>query len=248
MPLEPTINETRRAARTCVAGLAALVLATVWATGEANAAPCRTDVANGLATTGVSSQLITVVAPSRTASSGTLRLWRKAGGCWVAASPGWRAWLGARGVSEQRREGDATTPAGTFALGSVLYGVGPNPGGLRYPYRRLGCGDWWVEDPRSPFYNRLHHLPCGVQPPFRQEGGDLSRSPTAYRHFAFIRYNADPVVRGAGSGIFLHASIGKPTHGCVSIPLGELLTVLRWLRPQSAPRIAIGTRAQLASR
>jgi L,D-peptidoglycan transpeptidase YkuD (ErfK/YbiS/YcfS/YnhG family) len=74
---------------------------------------------------------------------------------------------------------------------------------------------------------------------------DLSRSPTAYRHFAFIRYNVDPVVPGRGSGIFLHASTGRPTLGCVSVPLPKLVRTLRWLRPSSAPLIAIGTRASL---
>ena len=75
----------------------------------------------------------------------------------------------------------------------------------------------------------------------------MSRSPTAYRHLAVIRFNADPVVPGRGSGIFLHASLGKPTSGCISLPLGRLVRVLRWLRPASRPLIAIGTRAQLRS-
>jgi L,D-peptidoglycan transpeptidase YkuD (ErfK/YbiS/YcfS/YnhG family) len=52
-------------------------------------------------------------------------------------------------------------------------------------------------------------------------------------------------VPGRGSGIFLHASTGRPTLGCVSLPLPRLITTLRWLRP-SAARIAIGTAADLA--
>ena len=57
-----------------------------------------------------------------------------------------------------------------------------------------------------------------------------------------IAYNTDPVVPGRGSGIFLHASTGRPTLGCVSLPLPQLLVVLRWLRPTRAPLIVIGTR------
>jgi L,D-peptidoglycan transpeptidase YkuD (ErfK/YbiS/YcfS/YnhG family) len=75
---------------------------------------------------------------------------------------------------------------------------------------------------------------------------DRSRSPTAYQHLAVIAYNTKPVVPGQGSGIFLHASTGRPTLGCVSLPLPELLRVLRWLRPASSPVIAIGTRQELA--
>ena len=73
----------------------------------------------------------------------------------------------------------------------------------------------------------------------------MSRSPTAYRHFAVIQFNMDPIVPGRGSGIFLHASTGRPTLGCVSLPLPQLLTVLRWLRPPSLPLIVIGTRATI---
>jgi L,D-peptidoglycan transpeptidase YkuD (ErfK/YbiS/YcfS/YnhG family) len=127
-----------------------------------------------------------------------------------------------------------------------MHGIAANPG-VSYRYHRIVCGDWWVEDPASPWYNRFRHVPCGTRPPFRVTSEDLSRSPTAYRHLAFIRYNTDPVVPGRGSGIFLHASTGRPTLGCVSLRLDRLLTVLRWLRPASSPLIVIGTRAQFRS-
>jgi L,D-peptidoglycan transpeptidase YkuD (ErfK/YbiS/YcfS/YnhG family) len=73
----------------------------------------------------------------------------------------------------------------------------------------------------------------------------MSRSPTAYRHLAVIAYNTRPVVPGRGSGIFLHASTGRPTLGCVSLPLPQLLRTLRWLQPAAHPLIAIGTVADL---
>jgi len=53
-------------------------------------------------------------------------------------------------------------------------------------------------------------------------------------------------VPGRGSGIFLHASTGRPTLGCVSLPVPQLVAVLRWLRPASKPLIVIGTTAQMA--
>lgn len=212
--------------------------------GHTTPAQCPPALPKELASTGAATQIVTVLARRTTSTQGSLRLWRKEGDCWVAAAGPWQAWLGARGVSWRRREGDRTTPAGVFGFGRVMYGVGANPG-VRYAYRRIVCGDWWVEDPRSPHYNRFRHLRCGTKPPFRVTSGDMSRSPTAYRHLAVIRFNTDPVVRGRGSGIFLHASLGKPTSGCVSLPLGRLVRVLRWLRPGSKPLIAIGTRAQL---
>ena len=125
-----------------------------------------------------------------------------------------------------------------------MYGVAPSPG-VHYAYRRVVCGDWWVEDPASPYYNRFRHVRCGSSPPFRTTSEDLSRSPTAYRHFAVIAYNTSPVVPGRGSGIFFHVSTGRPTLGCVSLPLPRLVAALSWLRPGAAPLIAIGTAADL---
>jgi L,D-peptidoglycan transpeptidase YkuD (ErfK/YbiS/YcfS/YnhG family) len=222
--------------------LAALaVVASPAAHGE-RAAPCPPILPNRLAT-GSATQLVTVIARTRASTQGTLRLWRKRAGCWRAAARPWTAWLGRRGTSPAKREGDRRTPTGVFGFGRVMYGVAPDPG-VRFPYRRLVCGDWWVEDPASPYYNQFRHVRCGAKPPFRVKSEDMSRSPTAYRHLAVISYNTSPVVPGLGSGIFLHASTGRPTLGCVSLPLPQLVTTLRWLRPGAA-RVAIGTPADL---
>jgi L,D-peptidoglycan transpeptidase YkuD (ErfK/YbiS/YcfS/YnhG family) len=220
----------------------ALAAASVSAAGEP-AAICPPSLPASLAT-GKSTQLVTVVAPTRASTQGTVRLWSRRTGCWRAVAGPWTAWLGGRGTSPAKREGDLRTPSGVFGIGRTMYGIAPDPG-VSFRYRRIVCGDWWVEDPASPWYNRFRHVPCGSKPPFRTTSEDLSRSPTAYRHFAFIRYNADPVVPGRGSGIFLHASTGRPTLGCVSLPLAQLRTTLRWLRPANAPKIAIGTLADL---
>jgi L,D-peptidoglycan transpeptidase YkuD (ErfK/YbiS/YcfS/YnhG family) len=215
------------------------------AAGEGTGAPsCRDTIASGLRSTGSATQLITVVAPRRSDTQGSLRLWQKVDGCWRPVAGPWPAWLGGRGVSANRREGDRTTPVGVFAIGRVMYGVAPNPG-VRFRYRRIVCGDWWVEDPRSPYYNQFRHVRCGAKPPFAVVSDDLSRSPTAYRHFAVVRFNMDPVVPGRGSGIFLHASTGRPTLGCISLQVPQLLQTLRWLRPAGSPRIAIGTPSDL---
>ena len=209
--------------------------------GSRTTAACPGNLANQLASTGAALQLVTVVAPYRASTQGTLELWQKIGGCWRAVAGPWTAWLGQRGVSANKREGDRTTPSGAFGFLPLMYGLAPNPA-VHYRYHRIACGDWWVEDSRSPWYNRFRHVPCGSKPPFRVTSEDLSQSPTAYRHLAVIAYNTKPVVPGRGSGIFLHASTGRPTLGCVSLPLPQLLTTLRWLRPARGPLIAIGTR------
>ncbi len=205
---------------------------------------CPPTLANQLASTDSATQLVTVVAARRSSTQASLQLWRKSGECWFPAGGPWPAWLGQRGLSANKREGDRTTPAGRFGFARTMYGLDSNPG-VRYRYHRIVCGDWWVEDPRSPYYNQFRHVRCGSRPPFRITSEDMSRSPTAYRHLAVIDYNSSPIVPGRGSGIFLHVSRGHPTLGCISVPLPQLLRILRWLRPASAPRIVIGTRANV---
>jgi L,D-peptidoglycan transpeptidase YkuD (ErfK/YbiS/YcfS/YnhG family) len=221
-----------------------LCLAAAARGGTQTPGSCPATLANQLASTRSATQLVTVVAARSSSTQGSLRLWSKGQGCWRPVSVTWTSWLGQRGVSDRKREGDRKTPAGAFGFLPAMYGIASNPG-VRYHYHRIVCGDWWVEDPRSPWYNRFRHVPCDTDPPFRVTSEDMSRSPTAYRHLAVIAYNRAPIVPGRGSGIFLHASTGRPTLGCVSLPLSQLLVVLRWLRPQRAPLIVIGTRAEI---
>ncbi len=230
--------------RWLAAACVALFAAASAAGGHRAAGACPPTLANQLASTRTATQLVTVVAPTRASTSGTLRLWVKTRGCWRAAAGPWAAWLGRRGASPNKREGDRKTPAGAFRFVPTMYGIAPSPG-VRYRYHRVVCGDWWVEDPSSRWYNRFRHVPCGSKPPFHVTSEDLSRSPTAYRHFVVIAYNRSPIVPGRGSGIFLHVSTGRPTLGCVSLPRPQLVAVLRWLRPASKPLIVIGTNAEI---
>jgi L,D-peptidoglycan transpeptidase YkuD (ErfK/YbiS/YcfS/YnhG family) len=142
----------------------------------------------------------------------------------------WRARVGRNGLSTHRREGDGTTPIGTFPIGRTLYGLDASPGG-KLRYHRLVCGDWWDEDPRSPSYNRFRHVACGLSPPFGGGSEALWRATVAYREFAVIEFNTHPVVAGLGSGMFLHDDTGGPTNGCVSLRRMQLIGLLRRLRP-----------------
>jgi L,D-peptidoglycan transpeptidase YkuD (ErfK/YbiS/YcfS/YnhG family) len=221
------------------------MLATLLA--AAAVAACPGTLANGLETPPSAKQLITVEAKAARTTHATLRTWTRSGRCWVAASRPYGARVGKNGVSADRREGDGTTPTGTFPIGSTMYGNAPNPG-VRFRYRQLRCGDWWDEDPVSPTYNSFQHVPCGRKPPFGGGSEGMWQQPRPYPHLAVVEYNMRPVVPGRGSGIFLHAQTGGPTIGCISLRRVELVSVLRWLRPGAKPVIAIGTSAQLRKR
>ena len=217
-----------------VASLAAAVLA----------ATCPQNAASGVDAPPRARQLVTVEAKVARTTYATLRTWKRSRGCWVAAAGPYTARLGKNGLSSNRREGDGTTPTGTYRIGPRMYGNEPNPG-VTFEYRRLRCGDWWDEDPRSPTYNSFQHVRCGTKPPFGGASEGMWQQPRPYPYLAVVEYNMRPVVPGKGSGIFLHAETGAPTIGCISLRKAQLGAVLRWLRPGAKPVIAIGTRAQL---
>ena len=208
-------------------------------------AACAPNLAQELREQPAATQLVTVESPAPRSTHASLRLWRKAGECWVAAGGPYPARVGWAGVSANRREGDGTTPAGTFRVHATMYGNEPNPG-VAFRYVRVRCGDWWNEDPRSATYNTFRRVGCGVTPPFRTTGeGGMWQNRRAYPYLAVVEFNMRPVVPGRGSGIFLHAQTGSATNGCISLRRDDLRRVLRWLRPGARPHIAIGTRSGL---
>jgi L,D-peptidoglycan transpeptidase YkuD (ErfK/YbiS/YcfS/YnhG family) len=148
----------------------------------------------------------------------------------------WRARVGRNGLSAHHREGDGTTPLGTYRIGPIVYGLARDPG-VSFRYHRLTCGDWWDEDPASPTYNEFRHLNCGTKPPFGGASEALWRATVAYRLFAVVDYNAVRVP-GRGSAMFLHVDTGHATNGCVSLPEPRLRWLLVRLRPGAMIRIS----------
>jgi L,D-peptidoglycan transpeptidase YkuD (ErfK/YbiS/YcfS/YnhG family)/nucleotide-binding universal stress UspA family protein len=181
-----------------------------------------------------SGQLVTVIAASYGATRAELTAYRRVGGKWRRVFGPWTAWIGRDGMAPPgaKREGDGRTPSGTFGFG-FFFGVDPDPG-VHFPYRRIDAFDVWDDDPSSPLYNEWvddRYADPGAAP----EPMDVS----AYDYGAVIAYNTARTP-GLGSAIFLHLNIGTPTAGCVTLPPGELLAILRWLDPAASPRITMG--------
>jgi L,D-peptidoglycan transpeptidase YkuD (ErfK/YbiS/YcfS/YnhG family) len=144
--------------------------------------------------------------------------------------------MGWAGLGIKKREGDGITPIGTYPLRRLHY----RPDRVQlprrvYPARRIGKGDWWCDDPDDRAYNRLvlqRPMPRGSK-----EG--LWRKDMLYDLFIEIGYNDKPVVRGKGSGIFLHlARPGfTPTQGCVAVSYDAFLKLLRVIGPKTKIRV-----------
>jgi L,D-peptidoglycan transpeptidase YkuD (ErfK/YbiS/YcfS/YnhG family) len=179
-------------------------------------------------------QLITVTAASRAATYAVFRAYRVSGGERALALGPWAARVGYNGIAApgRKREGDGRTPSGTFGF-SFFFGVEPSPG-VAFPYRHAYPYDYWDDDPASPRYNQW--ADARVLNPGRNP--EPMHDVPAYDYAAVIAYNTARTP-GLGSAIFLHAGTGTATAGCVSLPRGELVRVLRWLRPADNPGISI---------
>ena len=181
-----------------------------------------------------SGQLVTVIAASYGATQAELTAYQWAGGQWRRVLGPWIAWIGRNGMAPPgaKREGDGRTPSGTFGF-QFFFGVDPDPG-VHFPYRTVHSYDVWDDDPSSPLYNEW------VDDQYANPGADPEpMDVSAYDYGAVIGYNTARTP-GLGSAIFLHINIGMPTAGCVTLPSGELLEMLRWLNPAESPQIAMG--------
>ena len=182
----------------------------------------------------VSGQLVMVRAASYGATQAELTAYQRVGGHWRRVFGPWIAWIGRNGMAPPgaKREGDGRTPSGTFGF-QFFFGVDPDPG-VHFPYRRVHAYDVWDDDPASALYNEW------VDDRYGNPGADPEpMEVSAYDYGAVIAYNLARTP-GLGSAIFLHINIGTPTAGCVTLPVGELLEILRWLNPAASPRIEMG--------
>lgn len=150
------------------------------------------------------------------------------------------ALIGRNGISNNKHEGDGTTPAGLLPLRRLLYRSDRLPA----PVTSLHCeplhnNDGWCDDPKDPNYNHQ------VQLPYAASHECLWREDDLYDIIGVLGYNDDPVVPGRGSAIFLHiASPDKgPTAGCISLSLDDL----RWLLAQGLKAIYVSTPHNISS-
>lgn len=189
-----------------------------------------------LAEMGAAGQAVIVTAPRYGSTTATLTAYERAGDGWRLVFGPWSAYVGTGGVAPpgEKREGDGRTPSGAYSF-DFFFGVAADPG-VKFPYRRITSRSIvWDDDSESPLYNTwvdLDQRNAGPTP-------EPMYTRPAYDHGAVIAYNTARTP-GLGSAIFLHVSTGGPTAGCVSLPVSQLVAVLRWLDPAHDPKIVIG--------
>lgn len=198
-------------------------------------------------------QLVVSVAPSWNASGGRLQCFRLEGRGWVAEGSSWpvlygrsglvwgRGVLGNEGLTPQKVERDGRSPAGVFRVGKIYTYDAELPRGADYPFRTVGEGDAWIDDPLSANYNRHLVIDDLLHPPAWFAKGKMRHGDFAYRWLVEIRHNSDPPVAGAGSAIFFHIRRGenRPSSGCTTMAEGHLRQLIGWLRVSGAPHYVL---------
>jgi L,D-peptidoglycan transpeptidase YkuD (ErfK/YbiS/YcfS/YnhG family) len=199
-------------------------------------------------------QAIVGIASDWNSSVVTLTVHEKHGRHWKPAGTSWKGRLGRNGMAwgqgihplktsttPIKVEGDKRTPAGIFKIGGA-YGyataIKRNP---RLPYHRVTLRDLWVEDKKSPHYNRhlkLDHNPSATW----EKKAQMRQNDHAHSLKLYIAHN-DAIlggrpVPGLGSAIFFHIWRGggsKSTVGCTTMHETQLKQLIARIDPAKNP-------------
>jgi len=151
------------------------------------------------------------------------------------------AWgTGVAGQSEsglRKAERDGRAPAGIFKIGTI-YTYDPQlPPGADFPFHQVTKADAWVDDVKSPDYNRFVTIPDPAKPPPWFEKQKMRHNDFAYRWLVEVRHNSDPPEPGGGSAIFFHIrrGVSRPSAGCTTMAESDLVKLITWMRASRKP-------------
>ena len=146
-----------------------------------------------------------------------ISFWRKRGyGVWekeIGAYCGY----GRNGFSANRREGDGTTPIGSFKI-VYAFGNAANPG-TDMTYRRTTEKSWLSQEKAT--YNKWVETSKTIK-------GEHLRSYSCYKYGIWVGYNVNPTVYGKGSAIFIHLKGNSwQSSGCVTVTETVLKRIMK---------------------
>ncbi len=131
--------------------------------------------------------------------------------------------VGKSGISNIKKEGDLSTPKGIYKISTLYY--------RKHKIKKFNCkikkkiikkNMGWCDDMRSSKYNQE------ITFPYNYSAEKLYRKDRKYDLLFDIGYNAQPIIKGKGSAIFLHLTNRKykATKGCIAILKKYFLKIL----------------------
>ena len=137
-------------------------------------------------------------------------------------------------LREKKKEGDLSTPKGTFQVKKVYYRQ-DKVKNLKTIFKKIVIRKnmGWCDDPRSNRYNKL------IKYPFKYKSEKLFRADNIYDIILVLNFNMNPIKKYKGSAIFIHVAKRKfsPTKGCVALEKKELRKLLKTLKKNSKIKI-----------
>lgn len=194
-----------------------------------------------------SRQIICVVTDQWNSTTGTLSRFERHADGWKRVGDPIVVTVGKKGLGlglglhptgiegPQKREGDRRAPAGVFRLEFAFGTASLNL--PAFPYRGTTASDFWVDDPKSRYYNQWVST-ADPQIKMDWKSAETMRRPDGvYEAVIVVAHNRGPVVPGRGSAIFMHQWYGPgvATIGCTAMAKDDLMTLLRWLDASQQP-------------
>ncbi len=203
-------------------------------------------------------QLVVSLAPTWDSVNGRLQCFERDGAGWKPVAPAWPvlygknglAWglgvLGSEQAGRHKVEHDGRAPTGVFRIGTIYTYDRALPSGADFRFHTVTEADAWVDDVKSPNYNKQVTIEDVSNPPAWFEKQKMRHNDFAYRWLVEIRHNAEAPVPGAGSAIFFHIRRGpqRPSAGCTTMAEEDLLRLIRWLRVSKQPHYVLLPQAE----
>lgn len=175
-------------------------------------------------------QLITVSSSGNTAR---FRFYTLENGKWkINEALTCNGFVGRRGVTDSKREGDGCTPVGLYSISDAFYiNQAPQTGLDMFEITK---DTYWVDDPNSKYYNKRVE---GTENKDWNSAEHMINYNPAYEYGFVIDYNVEAVYN-AGSAIFFHVT-ATGTSGCVGTGRQMVINYLALLDKDCNPHILI---------
>jgi D-alanyl-D-alanine dipeptidase len=139
-----------------------------------------------------------------------------------------------------KAEGDLKAPAGIFTIPTAMGMSRRPPEGVTLPYRQIVKGTHCVDDPSSPYYNRIvreNEIPGNIDGRRWKTSEQMWKISELYRLLLVVDYNTQSPKAANGSCIFIHlkGQSGKPTSGCTAVSEKDLTRIMTWMKSDSSP-------------
>ena len=190
------------------------------------------------------SQLIVVTALLSNTSYANIYTYEKSKTGWASVHTNITCYIGLKGFSAKKTEGDKKTPAGAFKIGTCYSKTSAVLTGL--DFCKYGSKDVWVNDLSSKYYNTHQKEPANGR---WKSAENFSKVKNGVYNVLFnIEYNSDGN-SSKGSAIFFHiADTTQPrkyTSGCISTDRSSLLKIVKWLDKNKNPMTLQGPLVEL---